>query len=109
MLAPILSLSGFATMKKPSLLLKAAAVVSAVVLVSGFVGYRAGAFGWILGTPHESHMGGSKRKRIFTPDAPEQPTPINIQVDPTLIGIGGSKSISVSPLVPAARPAKPSE
>jgi len=94
-------------MKKPSLLLKAAAVVSAVVLVAGFVGYRAGAFGWILGTPHEPQLGGSKLKRLFTPDAPEQPTPVNIQIDPALMG--GSKSISVSPLVPAAKPVKPAE
>jgi hypothetical protein len=37
-------------MKQPNVLLKLAAVVSSLLLVGGFVSYRAGAFNWLLGT-----------------------------------------------------------
>jgi hypothetical protein len=84
--------------KKPHVLLKLAAVVSAVLLVGGFVAYSAGAFSWILGNdPRPHQMGGSKRKEIFTPDtAPQSPSG---EPNPAATLMGGSKSISVSPLV----------
>jgi hypothetical protein len=37
-------------MKQPGLLLKSAVIASAVVLVGGFVSYRAGAFDWLVKT-----------------------------------------------------------
>ena len=44
---PGTSPTGVAAMKRPSLLLKVAVVVSSLLLGVGFVGYRAGAFHWL--------------------------------------------------------------
>jgi hypothetical protein len=120
--------------QKPNILLKLAAVVSAVLLVGGFVGYSAGAFGWLLGNTREKYMGGSKSKAIYIPDSPKQPSSGDAQVDPTLIYssksgriflpanpqqppsgtpkkeptfMGGSKSISITPLIPPPASTQP--
>jgi hypothetical protein len=56
-------------MKKPGMILKVLTVVSSVLLVAGFIGYRAGAFDWILGNETagetERFMSSSKVKTLF--------------------------------------------
>ena len=104
-------------MTKPRYLLKAATVISSVLLVAGFIAYRAGAFDWLVGnddTEPERFMSSSKVKTLFfglsekTKDQPAA-TP---QLDPTFMS--SSKSIIfVSPAktkdAPANSPAsKPS-
>ena len=96
-------------MKKPSLLLKLAAVASAIVLLSGFVSYQAGAFNWL------------SRPTVPPPDpltvAPEEPSPASpesttlpAELPPTLLP--GSKTIVISPSLPvkpAEQPQAPSQ
>ncbi len=56
-------------MKQPNFLLKLATVVSSILLVGGFVCYRAGAFDWLMGASNNrpTIMGGSKSKIHFEP------------------------------------------
>jgi hypothetical protein len=93
--------------------LKIAALTSAVVLVAAFVSYRAGAFDWLAprGTPapeivldpstfsvsQTNMMSSSKSGTVFVePVAPAQGQQA-AQPAPTLMG--GSKTLSVGPLV----------
>jgi hypothetical protein len=48
---PTTSETGVVAVKQPPLLLKLAAVASAIVLIGGFVSYRAGAFNWLAPPP----------------------------------------------------------
>jgi hypothetical protein len=107
-------------MKKPRYLLKAITIISSVLLVAGFIAYRAGAIDWLLGTGDggepEQFMSSSKVKTLFfglgegntTSASPVTGT----QVDPAFMS--SSKSIIlVSPAktkdVPAGSPpSKPS-
>jgi hypothetical protein len=64
-------------MKSSNALLKLAAVASSVVLLAGFVCYRAGAFRRLLQTdpPHaDSLMGSSKSKVLIVPPSPDTPS-----------------------------------
>jgi hypothetical protein len=113
---------------KPSRsLLKFGAIVSAILLVGGFVGYRAGAISWVMGTsppPTDAVMGGSKFKTIHTatpsqpdtllpgskydlviqPPAQSQPAGDARQADETFMG--GSKTL-VFPVIPPKQPGTP--
>jgi hypothetical protein len=80
-------------MKTSSPLLKVAAILSSVLLVSGFLAYRAGAFNRLFGP---SMMGSSKSGRAFEPD--QLTTPGAVQTDPTLM----YSSKSIAPLIPPA-------
>lgn len=51
------------TAKKSHALLKLAALASSVLLVGGYVSYRAGAFGWAL-KPSPAFLPGSKIKQL---------------------------------------------
>src|SRR5262249_19185761 len=59
---------------QPHFLLKIAAVTSSVLLVGGFIAYRAGAFDRLMGSgttdPAPAAMGGSKSKVLITEPAP---------------------------------------
>jgi hypothetical protein len=104
-------------MKRPGYLLKAVTVISSVLLVAGFIAYRAGAFDWLVGNDDaepERFMSSSKFQTLFfglSEKTKEQPgaTP---QLDPAFMS--SSKSIIlVSPAktkdVPAGSPSpKPS-
>jgi hypothetical protein len=106
--------------KQPHALLKLAAVVSSVLLVGGFVSYRAGAFTGLMETgeqpaepasspdPEKNLMGGSKSKTIsFEPPAAQQPPPGTGPRSPTIMS--GSKSIApvIVPLPANSQPASP--
>jgi hypothetical protein len=86
--------------KPPGAFLKLAAVASSLLLVGGFVSYRAGAFDRLLGTsarPADPELlPSSKVKQILVVPTTTQ------QKDPALLP--GSKSIAISPLVPAPGP-----
>jgi hypothetical protein len=81
--------------KRPHAALKLAAVASSVVLVAGFVSYRAGAFEWLskpdvqsTGDPGETILPSSKVSQIAQPkDVPAGQT----GTDPAMMS--GSKSI----------------
>ncbi len=121
-------------MKQPGVLLKVAAVVSSLLLLGGFVCYRAGAFTWLGGlggrpqptsspgleekeepTPvaQPELFYGSKSGRIFPHDAGKslKPQPSAAQPTPTLMG--GSKTIILAkpslPTTPTAPPAAPGQ
>jgi hypothetical protein len=79
---------GAIAMKSPGLLVRVAVITSAVVLVSGFIGYQVGAFNGLFGSrptppPHSdsptgayrdpAFMGSSKYIVLKTPDALSQP------------------------------------
>jgi hypothetical protein len=72
-------------MKKPHLFLKVAAVVSALLLSGGFIGYRGGAFNRIVKPAPEKMLSSSKLKVLSfesVPDAPPAetiPTPSSEQ------------------------------
>src|SRR5262245_10675967 len=85
--------TGGVAAKRPNTLFKIAAVVSAVLLVGGFVSYRAGAFNRLLGK--SVYMGGSKSGIIYKPDSPQQPPPGTVA--PASSIMSGSKSLA--PLV----------
>lgn len=72
-------------------ILKVAVILSSVLLVSGFLAYRAGAFNTLFGP---SMMGSSKSGAIFKPDQTAPPN--TIQFDPTIM----SSSKSIAPLIP---------
>jgi len=105
-------------MTKPRYLLKAITIISSVLLVAGFIAYRAGAIDWLLGTGDggepEQFMSSSKVKTLFFGLGEGNTTPpvTSTQVDPAFMS--SSKSIIlVSPAktkdVPAGSPpSKPS-
>jgi hypothetical protein len=97
-------------MKLSGSLLKSAVVVSSVLLVGGFIAYRAGAFNRLMAPtpqPVESSgdpigddylLSGSKSDRIIlVPATTQQPAGDKAQLDAALMG--GSKTISIGPLV----------
>ena len=120
-------------MKQPNSLVKLAAVVSSVLLVSAFICYRAGAFHWLMAAPAPAASGnnpadpndimfsGSKSMEplfvIPTADVPAAP-PSSAQPAPTILP--GSKRGEIftpadtpgaqppSPASPAAPPQQPS-
>jgi hypothetical protein len=76
-------------MRQPHFLLKIAAVTSSVLLVGGFIAYRAGAFDRLMGSgttdPAPAAMGGSKSKVLITEPKPadtaeKQPTVAPVQL-----------------------------
>src|SRR4051812_16855929 len=78
-------------------ILKVAVILSSVLLVSGFLAYRAGAFDRLFGP---AIMSSSKSCRAFDPDQlspPDgSPTPGTLQIAPALM----SSSKSIAPLIP---------
>jgi hypothetical protein len=118
----------FQTAKRPRTLFKAAAVASAVLLVGGFVAYRAGAVDGLLGfsstktfkafgpsdatgqqpaetTPDPAIMYSSKSGRIAPQPAPAK--------QPATTTMGGSKSLTIGGTSfvvdsPELKPAQPS-
>ena len=60
-------------MKQPYLALKVAAVLSAVLLSGGFIGYRGGAFNWLVKPAPEKMLGSSKLKVLSFEAAPDVP------------------------------------
>src|SRR5262249_18315737 len=78
-------------------ILKVAVILSSVLLVSGFLAYRAGAFNTLFGP---SMMSSSKSGPAFAPGPPTAPDglplPTATQVDPTIM----SSSKSIAPLIP---------
>ena len=78
-------------------ILKVAVVLSSVLLVSGLLAHRTGAFNAFFGP---SMMSGSKSGPAFNPDLVSPPdvssTPGTIQIDPTIM----SSSKSIAPLIP---------
>jgi hypothetical protein len=82
-------------MKQPGRLRKAAVVVTSVLLIAGFVSYRAGALGWLVGTDTKpgvlSLMAGSKSAAVFETVGTVQPPP---SPQPTIMS--GSKSLAPS-------------
>ncbi len=87
-------------MKQPNFLLKLAALASSVLLVSGFVCYRAGAFHWLWGASPQpadadpSLFPGPKSGVIFHEPAPtQQPAPAGSPTVPTVMS--GSKSLFI--------------
>ncbi len=103
-------------MKSPNSLLKVATVVSSVLLVGGFVSYRAGAFDWLTGTgarPANSEsspaldpslLSGSKSDLIFREPANSQQPPPAAQPAPAIMS--GSKSLAPA-IFPPAQPDPP--
>jgi hypothetical protein len=95
--------------------LKYAVVVSSVVLVAGFVSYRAGAWTWIIGDmQNEGLMPSSKSGKIGVvpkSNPPEGKSSSTEQPDsatqPDLNIMSGSKSFV--PLIKAPAPGTPSE
>jgi hypothetical protein len=87
-------------MNKPNVVVRVAVLTSAVLLVSAFVAYRAGAFDSLLGnSPQETQMGGSKVKQIFTDaDSSQQPTAGSPEAEDALMGGSKSDRILVVPL-----------
>jgi hypothetical protein len=73
-------------MRQPHFLLKIAAVTSSVLLVGGFIAYRAGAFDRLMGSrTADPAMGGSKSKVLITEPKPadtaeKQPTVSPVQM-----------------------------
>jgi hypothetical protein len=79
-------------MKQPNLFVKLAVIASSVLLVSGLVAYRAGAFSWLM-ADKPTTMGGSKSKALIEPAPPEtQPAETTPTVDLSLPIMSGSKS-----------------
>ena len=85
-------------MKQPPILLKVAVLVSSLLLVGGFVSYRAGALDWLTKPsgmqPTDKFIGGSKSKVLMVPTAPnnpDAPSPAAEQPLPTYMS--GSKSL----------------
>jgi hypothetical protein len=89
--------------KEANALIKVATVVSSVLLLSGFVSYRAGAFNWLMGNSAPLADSGSSPTLQQPPATAEQA--------PTLMP--GSKSMIGHDLIvglqPAAQPAAPSQ
>lgn len=95
-------------MKQPHILLKVGVVVSALLLTSGLISYRVGAFNRFMSpsaTPApETMLGGSKSKTIIAPAAPKpanetppaapQLEPSDRQPSPPLFIMSGSKSFA---------------
>lgn len=97
-------------MKQPNSVFKLAAVVSSVLLASGFVAYSAGGFGWLGGDrpvttkPINRPIVGTETftgsKSGILVDPAVSPTTKTVNAEPPHVFFGGSKSISVTPLVP---------
>jgi hypothetical protein len=83
--------------KSANFFLKAATVASSVLLVTAFVGYRAGAFDWLLGrnTRDPMIMGGSKSKILVDPAVLIPAGSDDVQADPAFMS--SSKSIIFVP------------
>src|SRR5260370_36850146 len=85
--------AGDAAMKPPNSLLKLAVIASSVLLLSGFVAYRAGAFNWLF-TP--TIMSSSKSHQIFgAPATTQEPPTEATTLDPTIM----YSSKSMAPLI----------
>jgi hypothetical protein len=85
------------------LVLKLAVIASSVLLLAGFVAYRAGAFNWLF---EPALMGSSKSAKIFLPPATTQPQPPEVTpLDPTIM----SSSKSIAPLIVQPPPASPAD
>jgi hypothetical protein len=76
-------------MKKPGCVLKAATVFSSVLLVAGYIGYRAGAFDWLLGSREPERFQSSSKLKVLSfglsekaKDEQSSPSP---QPDPTFM------------------------
>jgi hypothetical protein len=94
--------------KEPNSLVKAATVISSVLLLSGFVGYRAGAFNWLMGSPPPADTSNP----ALSPGALKPPPSAAAQTAPTLMP--GSKSMvgvgeGITGLVPASPAPAPSQ
>jgi hypothetical protein len=99
-------------MKRSNAVLKVVAILSSVLLVAGFVCYRAGAFNDLLGTMptpatagpnYDPYLydGTSKSARIFIEPASQPPVAGTTPSRPTYLG--GSKSRTVFDPAPAAQ------
>jgi len=107
--------------KQPNTLLKLAVVASSVLLVAGFVSYRAGAFNWLMrpslrSADSESGFDSSKSGKVFRQSSPaQQPSPGTTPPESTIMS--GSKSpinmiqysIPVPSFTPDAQPPAPSQ
>jgi hypothetical protein len=94
-------------MKQPHFLFRMVALVSSVLLVSGFVSYRAGAFDWLKGTGSETADSGEGPNLGENPARSERPKPKLLPDSKVII-------MSESPVpfpdewsVPASQPAPP--
>ncbi len=100
-------------MKQPNVLLKLAVVASSVLLVGGFVSYRAGAFNRFSETSapptgsepsltfDQSLLSGSKSEIIFRePAASQQPPAVTGQPTPTIMGGPKYKAPLIDPFAP---------
>lgn len=86
-------------MREPPLLLKLAAVVSSVLLVSGFVCYQSGALPWIGATDNRATNGEEPAPRAaITPPPQPAPSPTDLEA----IIMYSSKSMA-----PLIRPTSP--
>jgi hypothetical protein len=108
--------------KRPNPILKLAAVVSSVLLVAGFVSYRAGAFDWVgkadspavesepnpadgasqspaEGAPSEAFISGSKSAIFVVPPSSAPPGGSTAGSPPIM-----SSSKSIAPVIPPASP-----
>ncbi|MEX2168465.1 MAG: hypothetical protein WD851_04095 [Pirellulales bacterium] len=101
---------------KPSRLSKLAALLSSVVLAGAFVAYSAGAWGWLTRdkppleqsanaavespTMFSSSKSGILADRIGSPTADPFGPPAPVKAEPPAAFFGGSKTISIAPLVP---------
>jgi hypothetical protein len=94
-------------MKQPSSLFKFAALVSSMLIASGFVAYSAGALGWFKqDRPALTNDGSNLNREMFygsksgvLVDRSTAPAAREANAQPTAF-FGGSKTISIVPLVP---------
>src|SRR5262249_50219429 len=85
--------TGSFAVKQSNALLKLAVVASSVLLLSGFVSYRAGAFNWLLQTSTPQAHSGSSPSVEPTPSQPRAPA----SAEPAPIMMSSSKSALVVP------------
>ena len=111
---------------KPSRLSKLAALLSSVVFAGAFVAYSAGAFGWLTrdkppleqsanaASESLTMFSGSKSGVLVDSAAPPTANPFGppapVKAEPPTAFFGGSKTISIAPLVlpPAKEASSPS-
>ncbi len=97
-------------MKRPNLLIKVATITSSVLLVAGFVSYRAGAFNWLTGNEAApaapGFLGGSKSKVLIEPTS-QTPAQGQTPASPSPAFMSSSKSIILVDPPPEPTPATP--
>jgi len=103
-------------MKKPGYFLKTVTVISSVLLVAGFVSYRAGAFDWLLGSndaQQERFLSSSKVKTLFfglsekpkeEPGTPPQADPAFMSSSKSFIFVSPTKTKETPPVLPSSKP-----